>query len=482
MAESNGGAVDATGKYVAPQAAGEYHVVATLAADWSITNTATVTVVAGGASTSNAMGINIGAPLDWDGVRLYADAMRTARTFAAEGSNGNGSPVAVDADGWPQSDFSFYVSAGIDQMNGTYALSFQGQAHVRSSASARCTSPMMRRRNRDERYLHCEESGSSVIVLDFSRTVRSASGAVGTGVTRIQIMRPVTPGAAQSYPTTELFNGATKQLLSKFQVVRFMDFLATNGNLQKEWSDRPLASWASQQRYVGSNGYGWQGIGGPWEHVVLLANEAGIDPWINIPGSASDDYVRKVALLFRYGSDGVNPYTSPQANPVYPPLDSSRRLYIEYSNEVWNGSFSVQYQYNLQQAQAEVQAGGSPLAFDGVVDSGGYTYAWRRVAKRGVEISNIFRGVFGDDQMPLTGSGRIRPVLMTQQTNAQGTFYQAARLLQGYYNNGEGSFVATPHPPSYYFYGAGGSGYDGPKNDDPTLTLDGISAGRCRGA
>ncbi len=425
----------------------------------------------------NQLGINLGAPLDWDRTRLYADAMRTARAFAAVDSNGNGARVPADAEGWPRSDFSFYVSAGIDQMHGAYALTFRGQAQVTLVNVGAVPVSYDAATNTSSGSFTVTDTGNFDLVLDFAGTRRMAAAAAGTGVTKVQIMRPLAPGSAQSYPPTALFNEAAKRVLSKFQVARFMDFLATNGNLQREWGDRPLPSWASQQRYVGTNGYGWQGIGGPWEHVVLLANEAGIDPWINIPASASDDYVRKVALLFRYGSDGVNPYTSPQANPVYPPLDSNRRLYVEYSNEVWNGSFSVQHQYNLQQAQAEVQAGGSPLAFDGVVDSGGWTYAWRRVAKRGVEISNVFRGVFGDGQMPLTGSGRIRPVLMTQETNAQGTFYQAARLLQGYYNNGEGNFVATPRPPSYYFYGAGGSGYYGPKNDDPALTLDGIFSG-----
>ncbi|MEI9984560.1 MAG: hypothetical protein WDN69_15960 [Aliidongia sp.] len=40
---------------------------------------------------------------------------------------------------------------------------------------------------------------------------------------------------------------------------------------------------------------------------------------------ASDDYVTKLAQLLAYGSDGVNPYTSPQADPVYPPLTPTSR-------------------------------------------------------------------------------------------------------------------------------------------------------------
>jgi hypothetical protein len=52
------------------------------------------------------------------------------------------------------------------------------------------------------------------------------------------------------------------------------------------------------------------------------------------------------------------------------------------------------------------------------------------------------------------------------------------RLLHGYHGNGEGDFVPTPHPPSYYVYGAGGSAYYGPENESDGLTLDGIWSSR----
>ncbi len=54
----------------------------------------------------------------------------------------------------------------------------------------------------------------------------------------------------------------------------------------------------------------------------------------NIPAAADDDYVRKVALALRYGTDGTNPYPGPQAHPAYPPLDPALRIYLEYANEI----------------------------------------------------------------------------------------------------------------------------------------------------
>jgi hypothetical protein len=218
----------------------------------------------------------------------------------------------------------------------------------------------------------------------------------------------------------------------------------------------------------GGGQWGWQGRGGPYEYAILFANAMKRDAWINIPAGADDDYARRVAQMFLYGSDGKNPYASPQANPVFPPLDPGLRLYVEYSNEVWNGSFGVQFNMNIDLAQAEVAAGNSPLDFD-KAGSNKWELGYRRMAKRGVEISKIFRSVFGDAAMMT----RVRPLYMSQAYNAWVGF-QGLRLLQGYYNNGEGEFVTDPHPPSYYFYGAGGAAYYNPDNNSSALTVDNI--------
>ena len=62
--------------------------------------------------------------------------------------------------------------------------------------------------------------------------------------------------------------------------------------------------------------------------------------WINIPEGATPAYVTDLADLIKYGSDGVNPYTSYQVNPVYPGLNMNLHVYIEWSNETWNYSFT----------------------------------------------------------------------------------------------------------------------------------------------
>lgn len=136
--------------------------------------------------------------------------------------------------------------------------------------------------------------------------------------------------------------------------LRFMDWMATNGSAQVTWDDRPRpgdASWASH--------------GVPVEVMVELANRTGTDPWFTLPHMADDDYVRRFA------------------QHVHDHLAPGLRAYAEWSNEVWNFSFS-QAQWAAEQAQARwgVEPGG-----DG----------WMQFAgTRAAEVADIWAEVFAD--------------------------------------------------------------------------------------
>jgi hypothetical protein len=439
-------------------AAGAYHTIAVDNPNSNLPN-------------SNLMGINIDAPLDWLENRLYADVIKASRDFTIPST---ATPVLVDADGWPMSDFSFYVWADMRNMNGTYILSFKGQATVSGSPIGNVNLFYDSSTNTSTGTFQYTTTSSAALTLSFTGTKRTSSSASGSGVTSIKLMRPLTPGSSQSYPSSTLFTNPIKALISKFSVIRFMDFLATNSNIQTIWSDRALPSWPSFNRNPGG-AYGWEGVGGPWEHVILLANETGKDAWINLPVRATDAYILNVARMFAYGSDGVNPYTSPQANPVYPPLNANIKVYVEYSNELWNtgAAFVSQFKDNCRAASDELAStsGNSPLNWDNSwnnvtfnwlgTNNGWYWYMCNRhTTKRSVEVSNIFRSVFSGDM-----GTRIRPVLMTQLVgppDQSASLFDETKMMLDYYNNMGGNFVATPHPPNYYFYGAGGSGYYNP--------------------
>lgn len=450
---------------------------------------------------ANKMGINIGAPLDFESDGIYADVIKTSRDFIAGTNENNTVLVATDTDGWPMADFSFYVWGSVAKRHGTYTLSFKGKAVVTSNPSIPISITYDSANNTSTGTFNYTNTASAAFALKFASTQQTSTSAIGTGVKDIKLMRPDATGSATSYPSTTLFTTPIKTLVSKFSVIRFMDFLATNKNPQILWSDRPKPTWASFNRYsntphANGNGYGWQGIGGPLEHAIMFANETGRHAWINIPVQANDAYVTNVANMLAYGSDGVNPYTSVQPTPKYPPLNQDLHFYIEYSNELWNSQAAFQQFYdNCKLASAELVAtaaagGTSPLNWDGAWSaapynstpyvSGGtntnwnYSMCWRRPGKRTVEISNIFRSVFGDPAMTdtTTTPRRVRIVMMTQLTASGRMLYDESKMLFEYYNQMAGTFTTTPpqpaaRPPSYYIYAAGGSGYYDPK--DPSV-------------
>lgn len=453
------------------------------------------------AGNTTSIGINISAPLDYESDLILADAMKTARKFTVPNTS---TAVSVDANGWPAADFSTYVWAGQANVDGTYSLSFTGQATVSGQAfPGGNIGPLTYNSstNTTTGTITIGSAGSSSLQLTFTNTKRLSGDTPGDGVTNIKLMRPIAEANSASYPTTTVFTTPIQALVANFSAIRYMDWTATNWNQQVNWSDRTLPSRASYNYNVSLNGYNWQGEGGPWEYVVLFSNLVGKDAWINIPVSATDAYITNLAYLFKYGSDGANPYTSPQANPVYPPLNPGLHVYIEYSNEVWNGTFS-QFNTNCHNASLELAAGNAPINWDNswngtssfaadgtITGSWNYNFCYREIAEHIVNISNDWRAVWADGAMGTT----IRPIFSSQYSASGGLLYNGANMLLSYYNNLTGNWVGTPHPPSYYIYGAGGAPYYNPATinaasgvpatsaavlSDPGMTTNGTAPGK----
>jgi hypothetical protein len=291
------------------------------------------------------IGINGSVALPGEPGDMFADLMKQAGAFTAY-SNTKQS-VATDAQGWPLADATLPLWSNGRELDGTYQLSFTGQAQVTDwsglgSFSVGGTAygailpagigydPVANVTTAT--WTVAASSVPTTATLGFGQTQRTAASVVGSGITNLQVLRPVAPGATTSHGAGELFSAQYKSFLSYFSGIRFMDYLATNGNKQQHWTDRVTPGLASQYQAV--SGYGWQGKGGSLEYLVALANETGKDVWINIPVGVDDDYVTKLAQMLAFGSDGTNPYTSAQASPAYPPLNSNLKIYLEYGNEL----------------------------------------------------------------------------------------------------------------------------------------------------
>jgi hypothetical protein len=123
---------------------------------------------------------------------------------------------------------------------------------------------------------------------------------------------------------TGAINSAYEKDLANYGVIRNMGFNATNNSTQTNWTDRATPASA----FWGGN------LGVPYEYQIQLSNELKEDLWINVPHLATDDYVRSLAQL------------------VKQTLAPGLRVWVEYSNEVWNTGFQqTQYAENVLKPQ-----------------------------------------------------------------------------------------------------------------------------------
>ena len=152
--------------------------------------------------------------------------------------------------------------------------------------------------------------------------------------------------------------------LAPYHVLRFMDWNGTNE------SNNPQANWDARKHKTDPQD---QPVAIEWQ--IDLCNRAQKDYWITVPHEADADYWTKLAQL------------------IESELDPRLRVYVEYSNEVWNGSFP-QHDDAASKAQSLSLPGSDPAAAY-------YVYA-------SVRLYAAFESVFG------AGSPRLIKVLSGQ--------------------------------------------------------------------
>jgi hypothetical protein len=122
----------------------------------------------------------------------------------------------------------------------------------------------------------------------------------------------ITPEGAIS-PPGEMFNPVFLKSLKGYRALRFSLWMlgeSADAIAPPRWNARPLTQDAR-----------WSDKGVPIEVMVALSNRLGVDPWFSLPHEADDDYARRFA------------------EAVAKSLDPSLKVYLEYSNEVWNDVF-----------------------------------------------------------------------------------------------------------------------------------------------
>jgi hypothetical protein len=146
-----------------------------------------------------------------------------------------------------------------------------------------------------------------------------------------------------------IWNPAYLAELEPYAAIRFMNWQGTNNSVTRVWSDRkdPCDERNIKTGWV-SPGEDPPEPGMAYEWMVDLCNRTGKDMWINIP-----------AMTIVGPPLGDPPVVKPPettfhtqlATLIHDNLDSSLKVYLEYSNETWNGIFT-QENYCIQQGEA----------------------------------------------------------------------------------------------------------------------------------
>jgi hypothetical protein len=160
-----------------------------------------------------------------------------------------------------------------------------------------------------------------------------------------------------------------------FNAIRYMDLFKTNEHPNGNWNLRCKKTNYTQTDTLGIS----------YEWAISMSNKLQKHAWVNIPHLADSSYIANMAKLF------------------HDSLNSSLKVYVEYSNEVWNAQFK-QYSWINNGSGYPAWWGTNPL----------YNGAYSQPKNCGLHFKRVFeiwKNVFAAD------SARVIRVLATQNAN-----------------------------------------------------------------
>lgn len=316
---------------------------------------------------AGAAGARGADPADWPKVGIgltginyyesfpaFTDAIKTVRWINVAKWNDNGYPAAAQNGTIVTARTA--ISRGEFWPAGRYELSWEGDGEVVVS--------------RPEGQLISEQLDGQVKRRVYELRPDGYGLEIEVPSYPVDNVRLMLPGTADA-PT--LWHPDYLKALEPFRgrVLRFMDLNRTNSSNQRNWSDRTPHAWSSYANNNQGNCVPWRVQGGAsYESMVELCNYLETDMWLCIPHKANEQYVRNLAVLIR---TGVDPSTGEKTGQ---PLRG--RVWLEYSNEVWNWNFAQSNYVN-----------------DTFADLGDNID--ERYARRAVQVYDWFDDAFGDE-------------------------------------------------------------------------------------
>ncbi|HEU4753218.1 MAG TPA: hypothetical protein VFU47_08915, partial [Armatimonadota bacterium] len=339
---------------------------------------------AAGAAPRPRLGINLNGPADWNTELPFADVFHFSRTWISQRQGapwGRGPKLALDAHGWitrlePEcwAETPLCTIEGGHYPAGDYTVLYRGEGEL-------------------------EFMNAAVVSRGPGRLVIRPDPACGGFFLRVKSTNPanylreirvLVPGAEGSYRTQPF----REDFLRRWQgvaSVRFMDWMQTNGSGIRRWAERPRVEDAT---------YTVKGV--PLELMVDLANRLKADPWFCMPHQADDEYVREFARMVKQR------------------LAPGLKVYVEYSNEVWNGGF----EQNRWAGEEGRKLGVAEKPWEA---------AWRYTAYRSGQVFRLWEEAFG-------GRERLVRVLPSQAANAYVS--QQVLTFQDAYRNADALAIA----------------------------------------
>ncbi len=308
------------------------------------------------------LGINLNGPADWNSELPFVDVFRLSRPWISQKKRqpwGKGPQLALDEHGWvTRLQPDCWAETPLCTLKpghypaGRYTVLYEGRGKLDFWNAAKVVT---------------SEPGRMMIDIDPSQGGFFLKLMETDPNDYVRNIRVVMPGFEQTYEK----NPFHPVFLNRWQGVaclRFMDWMKTNGSKISTWSGRPTPQHAT-----------FSAKGVALEVMIDLCNRLQADAWFCMPHLADDQFVRNFAKMVREK------------------LDPGLRVYVEYSNEVWNGMFP-QSRYAGEQ--------GKKLGFAEKPWEAG----WRYTAYRSMQIFEIWEDVFG-------GRDRLVRVLSTQAAN-----------------------------------------------------------------
>ena len=301
------------------------------------------------------LGTNFSGISDWGTEPIWKDYMKQSRTWCPQRPGdawGNGWPLAVDSLNWitgldaDQTADSPLFGATSDNWTSmhpdtTYYVLYDGEGTIELSdaESYQTVSPGK---------IEFKAKPSSAPFLQITATSPDDY---------IRNIRVVSAGNEASYESDPWVPEFLERWLP-FPVIRFMDWGSTNDSPIRYWSERTRPN-AQTQAMPG---------GVALEYMIDYCNRTLSEPWFCMPHMADDDYIRRFATMVRDN------------------LDTRLKIYVEYSNEVWNSIFEqTHYCDSVGSAQ-----GLDPS------DTHPWEAGWRYSGRRSKQIFKIWEEVFGN--------------------------------------------------------------------------------------